>query len=92
MTPEMIKLLQDTSSRQPKDLQLTEVPQSLYEQAYEFLMNKYGGAIGRTNLMINGHLITPKLEEAFRVRDMLVQAARAKQARDITVPPKLEQK
>ena len=48
MTPELAKLLQETSLKKQNDLVLWEVSQKVYEQAYEFLMNKYGGAIGRT--------------------------------------------
>lgn len=87
-SPEFVKLLQDTSSRQPTDLKLMEVPQKVYEEAYEFLMKKYGGAMGRTNLMLNGQLITPKLEEAFRTRDRVVALEQAQKAKDIA---KLEQ-
>jgi len=71
-TPEFTKLLQDTSMKHPQDLKLTEVPQRVYEEAYEFLMKKYGTAMGRTNLMLNGHLITPALEGAFKAREQLV--------------------
>lgn len=72
MTPELAKILQETSLKHPKDLQLTEVSQAVYEQVYEFLMKKYGTAMGRTNLMLNGHLLTPSLEGAFKARAQIV--------------------
>lgn len=75
-TPEFTKLLQDTSMKHAQDLKLTEVPQRVYEEAYEFLMKKYGTAMGRTNLMLNGHLITPALDGAFKAHEKVVAEER----------------
>lgn len=72
LSPDFVKLLQDTSTKKIDDLRLTEVSQKVYEEAYEFLLKKYGQPFGRTNLMLNGHLITPKLEEAFRAKTALL--------------------
>lgn len=71
--------------KHPQDLKLTEVTQRVYEEAYEFLMKKYGTAMGRTNLMLNGHLITPALEGAFKAREQLV--AEEKIAKQIEKQP-----
>lgn len=74
LSEEFSALLRKTSESRPKDLILTEVSQKIYEESYEFLLNKYGGAMGRTNLMLNGHLITPDIESAAKAREMIVQA------------------
>lgn len=63
-SPELAALMRKTAETHAKDLVLTEVSQDLYEQAYEFLITKYGTAFGRTNIMLNGHLITPDLKSA----------------------------
>lgn len=90
MTPELSKLLQETSLKRVDDLKLWEVPQGVYDQAYEFLLNKYGGAMGRTNLMLNGHLITPTLSTAFKARAqvLLDQAAKAASIAKLTLEDK----
>lgn len=72
LTVEFQELLLDTSIKHPRDLILREVSQKLYEEAYEFLSKKYGGAMGRTNLLLNGHLITPKIEQAMATHERIV--------------------
>lgn len=78
--------------KSPKDLILTEVDQKVYEEAYEFLLKKYGGCMGRTNLMLNGHLITPTLSSAFKARanTLLEQAAKAAAIAKLTLEDKDE--
>lgn len=84
LTVEFQELLLDTSIKHPRDLILREVSQKVYEEAYEFLTKKYGGAMGRTNLMLNGHLITPKIEQAMATRERVVA--------DQNIAKQLEQK
>lgn len=75
MTPELAKILQETSLKRVNDLTLWEVDQKVYVQVYEFLMSKYGAAMGRTNIMLNGHLITPTLDSATRIKANILSTA-----------------